>query len=128
LARVTNMHVKSLEKVRSTANASLPHIKSGMPLSPLLQSAYDASLSPKTAGRNVSGDESMVKVMESRIKELEGALESSSSEMGEVVKRMQIAQIEMIELKGERDEALRRERKLLSENAAKVEDGEEELI
>jgi len=128
LARVTNMHVKSLEKVRSTANASLPHMKSGMPLSPLLQSAYDASLSPKTAGRNVSGDESMVKLMESRIKELEGALESSSSEMGEVVKRMQVAQIEMIELTRERDEALRRERKLLSGTGAKVEDGGEELI
>jgi hypothetical protein len=87
-------------------------MKHGLPLSPLLQSAYDMSLSPKRAGRMPSGDEATVKMMERRIKELEGALESSSTEMGEVVKRMQIAQIEMIELTGERDEALRRERKL----------------
>jgi hypothetical protein len=56
-------------------------------------------------------------MMEDRIKELEGALQESSSEFGEVVRKMQIAQIEMIELAGERDEALRRERRLLNESA-----------
>jgi hypothetical protein len=125
MARVTDVHVKSLEKVRSTANASLPHMRNGLPLSPLLQSAYYMSLSPKRAGRMSSGDEATVKMMERRIKELEGALESSSTEMGEVVKRMQIAQIEMIELTGERDEALRRERKL-HESLSKSEGDEQE--
>ena len=41
--------------------------------------------------------------------------------MGEVVRKMQIAQIEMIELVGERDEALRRERKLLVNGRGKME-------
>ena len=116
MARVTDIHVQSLENVRNTANASLPHIKNGMALSPMLQSAYDTSLSTTQLGlRQGSGDEATVKMMEKRIKELEGALRENSGEMGEVVRKMQIAQIEMIELVGERDEALRRERKLLNE-------------
>ena len=116
MARVTDLHVKSLEKVRNTANASLPHIKNGMALSPMLQSAYDMSLSSTQLGmRQGSCDEETVQMMENRIKELEGALQESSNEMGEVVRKMQVAQIEMIELVGERDEALRRERKLLNE-------------
>lgn len=124
MARVTDIHVKSLEKVRNTANASLPHFKNGMPLSPMLQGAYDMSLgSPKK-----SSDETTVRMMEERIKELESALKESSEEMGEVVKKMQLAQIEMIELAGERDEALRRERKLLhTENHNRASDGSGEM-
>src|SRR5271170_2345635 len=41
MARVTDLHVKSLDKVRNATNANLPHLKSGNALSPLLQSAYD---------------------------------------------------------------------------------------
>jgi hypothetical protein len=124
MAQVTDSHVKSLEKVRTTANNSLPHLKNGMPLSPMLQSAYDFSLSPiQMSRRQGSRDDATVQMMESRIQELEGALQESSSEMGEVVRKMQIAQIEMIELAGERDEALRRERQLLREGA-KVEEFE----
>ena len=122
MARVTDLHVKSLDKVRSATNANLPHLKSGNALSPLLQSAYDMSFSPKRLSwRQTAGDQATVKMMEDRIKELEGALQESSSEFGEVVRKMQIAQIEMIELAGERDEALRRERRLLNDSAAKVE-------
>ena len=118
MARVTDLHVKSLDKVRSATNANLPHLKSGNALSPLLQSAYDASFSPKRQSwRQTMGDQATVRMMEDRIKELEGALQESSSEFGEVVRKMQIAQIEMIELAGERDEALRRERRLLNESA-----------
>jgi hypothetical protein len=118
MARVTDLHVKSLDKVRSATNANLPHLKSGNALSPLLQSAYDASFSPKRQSwRQTVGDQATVRMMEDRIKELEGALQESSSEFGEVVRKMQIAQIEMIELAGERDEALRRERRLLNESA-----------
>jgi hypothetical protein len=60
-------------------------------------------------------------MMESRIKELETALKESSEEMGEVVCKMQLAQIEMIELAGERDEAVRRERKLLKSESIRLE-------
>ena len=118
MARVTDLHVKSLDKVRSATNANLPHLTNGNALSPLLQSAYDTSFSPKRVSwRQTVGDQATVRMMEDRIKELEGALQESSSEFGEVVRKMQIAQIEMIELAGERDEALRRERRLLNESA-----------
>ena len=118
MARVTDLHVKSLDKVRSATNGNLPHLKSGNALSPLLQSAYDVSFSPKRQSwRQTAGEQATVKMMEDRIKELEGALQESSSEFGEVVRKMQIAQIEMIELAGERDEALRRERRLLNDSA-----------
>lgn len=116
MARVTDIHVKSLEKVRCAANANLPQSQNGNPISPLLQSAYNMSLSPKRLSwQRQGGEEPSVKRMEGRIKELESALQQSSEEMGEVVRKMQVAQIEMIELAGERDEALRRERKLLIE-------------
>jgi hypothetical protein len=118
MSRVTDLHVKSLDKVRSATNANLPHLKNGNALSPLLQSAYDTSFSPKRQSwRQTIGDQATVRMMEDRIKELEGALQESSSEFGEVVRKMQIAQIEMIELAGERDEALRRERRLLNDSA-----------
>jgi hypothetical protein len=84
----------------------------------MLQSAYDISLSTQQLSDTqqlsgqISGEKATVKMMEDRIKELEGALQGSSADMGEVVKRMQIAQIEMIELAGEREQALRKERKL----------------
>ena len=118
MARVTDLHVKSLDKVRSATAGNLPHLKSGNALSPLLQSAYDQSFSPKRQSwRQTAGEQATVKMMEDRIKELEGALQESSSEFGEVVRKMQIAQIEMIELAGERDEALRRERRLLNDGA-----------
>ena len=118
MARVTDLHVKSLDKVRSVTKANLPHLENGNALSPLLQSAYDVSLSSnRLSWRQTAGDQATVKMMEERIKELEGALRESSSEFGEVVRKMQLAQIEMIELAGERDEALRRERKLLNDSA-----------
>ena len=114
MARVTDIHMKSLEKVRSTANATMPNLKMGASLSPMLQSAYDTSFSPKRLSMRSPrlGEDATVKMMESRIKELESALQESSEEMGEVVRKMQMAQIEMIELAGERDEAVRRERRL----------------
>ena len=117
MARITDIHIKSIEKVRDTANTTLPHVKNGKPLSPMLQSAYDVAFN--TPKQMYLQQETTVKMMEARIKELEGALSQSSEEMGEVVKKMQLAQIEMIELAGERDEALRRERKLLNSDAAK---------
>ena len=114
MARVTDIHMKSLEKVRSTANATMPNLKMGASLSPMLQSAYDTSFSPKRLSMRSPrlGEDATIKMMESRIKELESALQESSEEMGEVVRKMQMAQIEMIELAGERDEAVRRERRL----------------
>jgi chromosome segregation ATPase len=125
MARVTDFHMKSLEKVRNSANTSLPFLKSGGPLSPMLRSSYDMSLkSEDRLGARVNEkpvEEATVKMMESRIKELEGALKDSSDEMGEVVRKMQTAQIEMIELASERDEAVRRERKLMVEVKSEVE-------
>jgi hypothetical protein len=118
MARVTDIHMKSIEKVRSTAHATMPNLKMGASLSPMLQSAYDTSFSPKRLSMRSPrlGEDATVKMMETRIKELESALEESSEEMGEVVRKMQMAQIEMIELAGERDEAVRRERKFKLEN------------
>jgi predicted RNase H-like nuclease (RuvC/YqgF family) len=125
MSRVTDFHMKSLEKVRNTALTSTPFLKNGGPLSPMLRSSFDMSL--KSDGRlsvrsEKPSEEATVKMMEARIKELEGALQMSSDEMGEVVRKMQSAQIEMIELASERDEALRRERRLQSEVKSEMED------
>jgi hypothetical protein len=91
----------------------------------MLQSAYGSSFSPKRLSVRSPrlGDDPTVKMMESRIKELESALQESSEEMGEVVRKMQMAQIEMIELAGERDEAVRRERRLKIESESVVVNG-----
>jgi len=120
MSRVTDIHMKSLEKVRNTANATIPSLKMGAPLSPMLQSAYDTSFSSKRLSMRSPrlGEDATVKMMETRIKELESALQESSEEMGDVVRKMQMAQIEMIELAGERDEALRRERRLKMEGGS----------
>jgi hypothetical protein len=123
MARVTDFHMKSLEKVRTSAQTNQPFLKGGGPLSPMLRSSYDTSLKPDHRISRMSlqrigekpGEDPTVKMMEERIKELEGALQLSSDEMGEVVRKMQNAQIEMIELASERDEAMRRERKLQAE-------------
>jgi hypothetical protein len=118
MARVTDMHIKSLEKLRGAATTNLPHLKNVKPLSPMLQSVYDTLPSPKrlSVPRRPS-EEANVKIMEDRIKQLENTLNQGNEEMGEVVRKMQVAQIEMIELAGERDEALRREKKVFNDSS-----------
>lgn len=50
--------------------------------------------------------------LEGRVEDLEQALSDADREMGEVVSRMNMAQIEVMELQSQRDEAMRQTKKL----------------
>jgi chromosome segregation ATPase len=74
---------------------------------------------PRPAGlrRSVTGDEgadltAQVEALKRRVAELEGALASADAEMQEVVGRMSAAQIEVLQLQEEREEAVRQTRRL----------------
>ena len=57
-------------------------------------------------------EESQMKALKRRVEDLERALEEADGEMEEVVGRMNVAQIEVMELQNEREESVRLTRKL----------------
>jgi chromosome segregation ATPase len=58
------------------------------------------------------GEQTKTEVLKKRVVELEKALEEADKEMEEVVGRMNVAQIEVMELQNEREDAVRMTRKL----------------
>lgn len=88
------------------------------PLSPLFSGtgARSPRLDRTTSGPALSiSEEGKVNFLKSRVEELEKALEEADKEMQEVVSRMNAAQIEVMELWNEREEAVRVTRKLKAE-------------
>jgi chromosome segregation ATPase len=63
-------------------------------------------------------DEAKVEFLEKRVQELEEALVQADNEMAEVVSKMNMAQIEVLELQCERDDAMRQTRRLQADIAA----------
>ena len=94
------------------------------PRSPMLGTRLSVSSRPGTGRSNTtsadgnlrgSNADSMAEQVDSlrrRVAELEGALAAADSEMQEVVGRMNTAQIEVLELQEEREEAVRQTRRL----------------
>ncbi|KAI9759078.1 MAG: hypothetical protein M4579_002594 [Chaenotheca gracillima] len=107
-------HTQQLLRVK-TDGRSPARFSPNSPLSPLF-----ATRSPKldlaSSGliKSIS-EESKSAFLEKRVGELEKALSDADKEMQEVVSRMNLAQIEVMDLQSERDEAMRRTRRLQTE-------------
>ncbi|KAK4192824.1 hypothetical protein QBC35DRAFT_511685 [Podospora australis] len=136
LAMLKEAHSIQLHRLRDASGGlrSPRHFPSKSPLSPMFtmktatmtRSPRMSSplLSPYFAGSGIrrsvttpldGGANSMaeqVETLKGRVAELEGALASADSEMQEVVGRMNTAQIEVMSLQEEREQAVRETRKL----------------
>ncbi|KAI9780194.1 MAG: hypothetical protein M1835_004541 [Candelina submexicana] len=118
-------HEEEVQELKDCQSAQLQRLKGGLmspakfspksPLSPLF-TARSPRLNVTTSGLGMSMTEaSKAELLEKRVAELEKALGDADKEMEEVVGRMNMAQIEVMELQSERDEAMRRTRKLQAE-------------
>ncbi|KAI4263591.1 MAG: hypothetical protein L6R42_001269, partial [Xanthoria sp. 1 TBL-2021] len=116
-------HEKEVRQMREGHSMQLQRLKGGLktptvyspktsPMSPLF-SARSPRLDKTTSGQGMSMNEALrTQSLERRVAELEGALGDADKEMEEVVSRMNLAQIEVMELQSARDEAMRQTRKL----------------
>ncbi|KAL9130991.1 MAG: hypothetical protein Q9217_000980 [Psora testacea] len=119
-------HEEEVKEIKESHNAQLQRLKSGVklrtpsafsPRTPGTMSPIFYARSPKldrtTSGTGKSLDEALrTEFLEKKVVELEGALGEADKEMEEVVSRMNLAQIEVMELQSARDEAMRETRKL----------------
>ncbi|KAF7622291.1 hypothetical protein F9C07_2286056 [Aspergillus flavus] len=123
-------HEEEIQKLNESHNAQLSRMKNGARspagLSPMPPSSPFVARSPRldktTSGDGISLNQAVKpEALERRVKELERLLRDADMEMGEVVSRMNRAQIEVAELQSDRDEALRQTRKLQAEIQAERE-------
>ncbi|KAL8771140.1 MAG: hypothetical protein Q9209_003311 [Squamulea sp. 1 TL-2023] len=115
-------HEEEVRQMRESHNMQLQRLKGGLktptfyspksPMSPLFN-ARSPRLDKTTSGQGMSMNEALrTQSLEKRVAELESALGDADKEMEEVVSRMNLAQIEVMELQSARDEAMRQTRKL----------------
>ncbi|KAF2264486.1 hypothetical protein CC78DRAFT_227951 [Lojkania enalia] len=124
-------HEEEVQALKESQNNYLRRMKSGLlspaSLSPKMPSSpVFAQKSPRldrtTSGPAMSiAEATRTELLETRVRELESALSDADREMGEVVGRMNMAQIEVADLQYERDEAMRQTRKLQAEILAERE-------
>ncbi|KAK4648421.1 uncharacterized protein QC761_109890 [Podospora bellae-mahoneyi] len=139
LAMLKDAHSHQLQRIRDNAGIlrSPRHFPSKSPLSPMFSLRSVSSpnnlksprmstplLSPHGTARpdirrsanSLDGSDGtmtqQVEVLKGRVAELEGALAAADAEMQEVVGRMNIAQIEVMNLQEQREEAVRETRRL----------------
>ncbi|TGO19988.1 hypothetical protein BPAE_0324g00060 [Botrytis paeoniae] len=117
-------HEDEIRDIKDSHNIQLLRVKSELrsprsfgpksPMSPLFANAKKVPrLSITTSGKGMSvSEDSKVEVLRQQVVNLEAALAEADREMEEVVGRMNIAQIEVMELQNEREEAVRETRKL----------------
>lgn len=106
-------HEEEVREMRESHNMQLQRLKGGLktptfyspkpsPRSPLF-SARSPRLDRTTSGQGMSMNEALrTEFLEKRVTELEGALGDADKEMEEVVSRMNLAQIEVMELQSAR--------------------------
>ncbi|KAI9644738.1 hypothetical protein NHQ30_006765 [Ciborinia camelliae] len=120
--RITR-HEDEIRDLKDSHNIQLLRVKSELrsprsfgpktPLSPLFANAKVPRLSITTSGKGMSvSEDSQVEFLKQQVVNLEAALTEADREMEEVVGRMNIAQIEVMELQNEREEAVRETKKL----------------
>jgi chromosome segregation ATPase len=116
-------HEEEIRELKETHNAQLLRVKDGIksprvfepktPISPLFAGTRSPRLEATTSGRGISiSEETQADFLKIRVVELEKALEEADREMQEVVGKMNIAQIEVMELQNEREEAVRQTKTL----------------
>lgn len=120
-------HEEELRALRESHNSQLSRVRDGLksprvfspksPMSPLFMSSSKVPrLGRTTSGLGISiSEESKTQFLKKRVEELERALEEADREMEEVVGKMNSAQIEVMELWNEREEAVRVTRRLEKE-------------
>ncbi|RPA95310.1 hypothetical protein L873DRAFT_1698399 [Choiromyces venosus 120613-1] len=121
-------HEQEIKQLKETQTSQLRRLKSSAlrspsqfgPKSPLLSPHLKSPKLEWTGSRKANTsipDEAKIEFLEKRVEELEEALEQADNEMAEVVNKMNMAQIEVLELQSERDEAMRHTRRLQADIA-----------
>ncbi|KAL3428043.1 hypothetical protein PVAG01_01552 [Phlyctema vagabunda] len=117
-------HEDELRGMREAHNDQLLRMKDGLlsprqfgpktPLTPIFTSSFKTPrIMSTSSGKALSvSEDSKVEFLKQRVLDLESALADADKEMEEVVGRMNIAQIEVMELQNEREEAVRETRRL----------------
>jgi chromosome segregation ATPase len=115
-------HEAEIKDLKESQTQQLRRMKSsigspgaGFPRSPIspMFDARSPRLSWTTSGKRMSiGRANKIGFLERRVRELEKALADADDEMEEVVGKMNIAQMEVMELQSARDEAARQTRRL----------------
>lgn len=119
-----SQHEEEIKGLRETHNTQLQRVKDGLltprlfgpnsPASPMFANiARTPRILSTTSGLAMSVSEhSNMENLKQRVVELETALADADQEMEEVVGRMNVAQIEVIELQNEREDAVRETKRL----------------
>jgi len=117
-------HEEEVRDIKESHNEQLQRVKDGMrsprffaPKSPISPMFANSSKAPRilttSSGKAMSvSEDSKMDFLKMRVMELETALADADKEMEEVVGRMNVAQIEVMELQNEREEAVRETRRL----------------
>lgn len=115
--RITT-HEEDIRDLKESGNSQLVRVKEALksprffgsksPLTPLFSGSNSPRLDATTSGKAMTFEqETQMKALKRRVEELERALEEADGEMEEVVGRMNVAQIEVMELQNEREESVR---------------------
>lgn len=117
-------HEDEIRDIKDSHNVQLQRMKDGMksprlfaPKSPISPMFMNSTKMPRilstTSGKAMTvSEDSKMEFLKQRVMDLETALAEADTEMEEVVSRMNIAQIEVMELQNEREEAVRETRRL----------------
>jgi chromosome segregation ATPase len=117
-------HEDEIRDIKESHNIQLQRMKDGMrsprlfaPKSPITPMFTNSAKAPRimstSSGKAMTvSEDSKMEFLKQRVVELESALVDADKEMEEVVGRMNIAQIEVMELQNEREEAVRETRRL----------------
>jgi chromosome segregation ATPase len=117
-------HEDEIRDIKQSHNVQLQRMKDGMrsprlfasksPMSPMFSNTQKSPrILSTTSGKAMSvSEDSKMDFLKQRVTELEAALAEADREMEEVVSRMNIAQMEVMELQNEREEAVRETKRL----------------
>jgi chromosome segregation ATPase len=117
-------HEEEIRGLKESHNEQLQRMKSGIrssrpfgPKSPVAPIFANSARAPRimstSSGKAMTvSEDSKMDFLKQRVVELEAALADADKEMEEVVGRMNVAQIEVMELQNEREEAVRETKRL----------------
>jgi DNA repair exonuclease SbcCD ATPase subunit len=119
-----SQHEDELREIRESHSLQLQRVKDGLrsprafgpssPMTPMFTNSPRAPrlLSTSSGAAMTVSEDTKMETLKQRVIELETALTDADKEMEEVVSRMNIAQIEVMELQNEREEAVRETKRL----------------
>jgi len=117
-------HEEEIRELKGNHNEQLQRVKGGLrsprlfgPKSPVAPIFANSARAPRilstSSGRGMTvSEDAKMEFLKQRVVELETALADADKEMEEVVSRMNVAQIEVMDLQNEREEAVRETKRL----------------